>query len=387
MKKTITHLVRLTAVLLVILFTSQTNAQTGCHALFGFNQTANSLTVNFTDSSTSPHTITSWLWDFGDGTTSTSQNPSHTYAHDGTYYVCLTIHDNHGCSNQSCHHITVNPVVTATCHAGFTFHQTAGTLSINFTDASTSSYTITSWLWDFGDGTTSTAQNPSHTYAHDGTYYVCLTIHDNHGCSSTFCHHVTVTPVVTAACHAAFTFHHPANTLSINFTDASSSAYTITSWLWDFGDGTTSTSQNPSHTYAHNGTYYVCLTIHDSHGCSSTFCHHIIVNHHHHALAAQSYLRTPSGTEVVLENPKYILNYPNPFSISTTVQYELTDDANVSIEIYNLIGSKMIQVINENESAGLHSQLVNTDNLNTGIYFIKMNVGDESYMQKISVVK
>ncbi|MEO5569511.1 MAG: PKD domain-containing protein, partial [Bacteroidia bacterium] len=200
------------------------------------------------------------------------------------------------------------------------------------------------------------------------------------------CHHVTVTPVVTAACHAAFTFHHPANTLSINFTDASTSAYTITSWLWDFGDGTTSTSQNPSHTYAHDGTYYVCLTIHDSHGCSNTYCHHIIVNHHH-MLVPQSSLRIQPQADESIDNQQYIINYPNPFNTSTTIQYELTSDANVSIEIYDLVGNKIIQVVNQNESAGQHSQPVNADKLNSGIYFIKMIAGDESFMQKISVVK
>ena len=177
MKKAITRLVYHSAFLFILLLTSQSNAQTGCHALFGAHQTANTLTVNFTDSSTSAHTITSWLWDFGDGTTSSSQNPHHTYNHDGTYYVCLTIHDASGCSNQSCHHITVNPVVTVTCHAAFTFHTTAASNVVNFTNTSTGTTANTTYSWSFGDGGTSTDANPHHTYVYAGKHYNVLHEH------------------------------------------------------------------------------------------------------------------------------------------------------------------------------------------------------------------
>ncbi len=94
-KKIITRFVHTGLFLLLILCSAQTKAQTDCHAAFGFHPTEGTFTINFTDSSTSPHEITSWSWDFGDGTLSTEENPSHTYDHDGTYYVCLTIHDDH----------------------------------------------------------------------------------------------------------------------------------------------------------------------------------------------------------------------------------------------------------------------------------------------------
>ncbi len=393
MKKTTTHFIHVFIIFLSFLFATQTKAQSGCESLFGFQQTTNALTINFTDSSTSSHTITSWLWDFGDGNTSTSQNPYHTYTHDGTYYVCLTIHDDHGCSNQSCHHITVNPVVTATCNSAFTFHQTAGALTINFTDSSTSSHTITSWLWDFGDGSTSTSQNPSHTYTHDGTYYVCLTIHDDHGCSNQSCHHITVSHVADP-CHAAFTFHFDSANNVFSFTNTSTGTSNNTTYSWDFGDGTNSTDENPHHTYNHSGHYTVCLLIHDaSTGCSAHVCHTLTFHHsgahhnHHSALAPQSIIFNQSGAIEKLDEPQYIVNYPNPFNAFTTIQYELTESSHVTLEIYNMLGSRIIQIINEDESEGQHTQIISAENLNTGIYFIKMNVGDESFMQKISVVK
>ncbi len=373
--------------LLLLLFVSQANTQTGCHALFTSHPIENTLTTNFTDASTSPHSITSWLWDFGDGHTSTSQNPSHTYAHGGTYYVCLSMHDAHGCSSTYCHNVTVHPVVADTCHSSFTFHTVGNILTIDFTDASTSPHSITSWLWDFGDGHTSTLQNPSHTYTHGGTYYVCLSMHDAHGCSSTYCHNVTVHPVVADTCHSSFTFHLNKKTTKINFIDASTSPYAITSWLWDFGDGHTSTLQNPTHTYLHSGTHLVCLTMHDMHGCISTYCHHVIVNHYQQALVASTNLRTKSGTNIIVGDQQYIMTYPNPSSAFTTIKYELTNNAFVKLEIYDVTGNSVMQVKNENQYAGEHVHLVNTDVLNTGLYIIKMIVDDELFFKKITISK
>lgn len=226
MNKTFTHFIYTIAFLFVGFFTTQAKAQ--CHASFTFGQISNTLTIEFADASTIPGgTVTSWLWEFGDGTSSADQNPHHTFPHDGTFHVCLTIHDNTGCSNQFCHDVIVNPV-TPSCHTSFTSAQIANTLTVEFTDGSTTAGTITSWLWNFGDGTTSADQNPHHTFPHDGTFHVCLVTHDNQGCSSDVCHDITVNPV-PATCHTSFTFGQVANTLTIEFADASTTSGTITS--------------------------------------------------------------------------------------------------------------------------------------------------------------
>lgn len=133
-------------------------------------------------------------------------------------------------------------------------------LAVNFTDMSASA---TSWLWDFGDGNTSTMQNPVHTYATDGSYTVCLTVTDACGTDST-CMTVTV-----SSCTSGAAYSFVDNGFTVDFTDVSVTNGTTT-WAWDFGDGNTSTLQNPSHTYAANGTYTVCLTITDSCGTDST---------------------------------------------------------------------------------------------------------------------
>jgi PKD repeat protein len=217
------------------------------------------LTVSFTDQSSG---ATSWSWDFGDGGTSTVQNPSHEYAAAGTYTVALTV--TNSCGNDietKTDYITVNPCQAPV--AGFNGTPTSGEtpLTVNFTDASTNS--PTSWSWDFGDGGTSTAQNPSHQYTSAGTYTVSLTA--TNSCGSDI---ETKTDYITVTCTAPTADFSGSPTsgdapLIVNFTDQSSAA---TSWSWDFGDGGTSTAQNPSHQYTSAGTYTVALTATNSCG-------------------------------------------------------------------------------------------------------------------------
>ncbi|HII80445.1 MAG TPA: DUF3344 domain-containing protein, partial [Methanosarcina sp.] len=131
------------------------------------------LAVQFKDESA--NTPTSWEWDFGDGKTSSEQNPSHTYETVGTYTVKLTA-SNYGGSNTTVKtdYITVTSDVSAPV-ASFTSDASAGNIpfTVRFTDTSTGK--VSSWKWDFGDGSTSTDQNPIHTYVTEGSYKVTLT--------------------------------------------------------------------------------------------------------------------------------------------------------------------------------------------------------------------
>jgi PKD repeat protein len=199
--------------------------------------------IQFTDFSLNDPT--SWLWDFGDGNTSSQQNPSHTYATGGEYQVCLTVTNSIG-SNTLCE--TIIPTFPPT--AAFTFTSLGGS-SFGFEDQSTNN--PTSWLWDFGDGSTSTEQDPDYTYEGPGTFTVCLTVSNSEGSDMT-CQEVTV----TAAPTAAFSYEIQGGGV-VNFTDQSSND--PTSWLWNFGDGNTSTEQNPTHTFLPDANYTVCLSV------------------------------------------------------------------------------------------------------------------------------
>lgn len=159
-----------------------------CYANFGYYPDSSSSNVDFYDFSSSADSIVSWGWNFGDNTGSLSQNPSHTYSTSGIYNVCLTITTANGCSNTYCYDIYVNGNnINNTCSA---FFSSAGAFGFhNFTDISTTTVgAITSWSWDFGDNSAlDTAQNPSHYYSVAGTYYVCLTITTDSGCTSSYC--------------------------------------------------------------------------------------------------------------------------------------------------------------------------------------------------------
>jgi PKD repeat protein len=140
------------------------------------------LNVQFTDGSTdSDGSISSWAWTFGDGTNSSTQNPSHTYSNAGTYTVSLTVTDDSGDSDTVSKNVTVEEeAVNVAPDANFSF--STDDLSVQFTDQSSDADgSIVNWSWNFGNGSSSSSQNPSHTYSQAGSYTVTLTATDNNG--------------------------------------------------------------------------------------------------------------------------------------------------------------------------------------------------------------
>ncbi|KAF5036268.1 PKD domain protein [anaerobic digester metagenome] len=211
--------------------------------------------VQLTDTST--NVPTSWAWTFGDGETSTLQNPSHTYVAAGTYTVTLTATNAGGSDTETkVGYVTVTELQPPT--AAFSANVTTGTapLAVQFTDASTNE--PTSWSWTFGDGGTSMLQSPGHTYAAAGTYTVSLTATNAAGSDAeTKTGYITVTVPPPVADFSAIPTSGTAPHV-VQFTDTSTNG--PTSWAWTFGDGGTSILQNPSHTYASAGIYTVTLT-------------------------------------------------------------------------------------------------------------------------------
>ncbi len=141
------------------------------------------LTVAFTGSGTDPDgTIASYAWTFGDGGTSTLQNPSHTYLSAGNYTAALTVTDNQGATGSATVNVTVGSNQPPTAGASATPTSGKAPLLVSFTGSGTDSDgTIVSYAWTFGDGGTSTLQNPSHTYSSVGVYTATLTVTDNAG--------------------------------------------------------------------------------------------------------------------------------------------------------------------------------------------------------------
>mgnify|MGYP001267180224 CR=1 FL=1 len=354
--------------------------------------------IDFTDQSTSDGTIGSWAWDFGDGHTSTEQNPSHTYAEPGTYLVCLIIMDDDGgCTSHVCQHVVVHHPPAGVCNALFIAHQpNPAHQTIDFTDQSTSNGTIGSWAWDFGDGHTSTEQNPSHTYAEPGTYLVCLIITNNNGaCTSHICQHVIVHHPPANDCHAAFTAHVETSGFGVQFTNTSAGTTSHTTYRWDFGDGdTTFTEESPHHAYAHSGHYTVCLFLADATtGCSSHICQNINVHHggvHHYHPILEHIEGVPASkieprADHIISPPEQMTIYPNPVVGAVQVVYQITATAKIKFELYSLSGARVIELAESAQPAGEYTEVVPVGDLPPGEYVLKMTVDGTPHVRRIMV--
>jgi gliding motility-associated-like protein len=224
------------------------------------------LPVNFTDQSTAGSgNITMWQWDFGDGASSSIPNPSHTYTAAGNYNVTLRLTNSFNCVK-----VVAKPQyikISSGVHADFSNSSPIGCtlpVNINFQNLSTGTGTL-SYQWNFGDGGTSTLANPSHSYTTAGTYSVRLITTNATGCRDTI---IKNNLINIGTINAAFT---SADTVCENapLTITNTSAPAPVSVAWDFGDGTTSTTNNPTKIYSTQGTYQIRL-IADFGGCFDT---------------------------------------------------------------------------------------------------------------------
>ena len=210
------------------------------------------LAVKFTDKSSG--NPTKYSWDFGDGTTSSEKNPSHTYNKTGTYTVKLTVSNEFGTdtkTSQSFINVGTAPYVFFTANGTINSKQVAFTTHGNVANLT--------YKWDFGDGTTSAEQDPIHTYKSTGVYNVTLSASNSYGSYNYTLKNVSITDALKADFSA--TNNMGSAPIAVKFTDTSVGSGNNSSFLWNFGDGTTSTERNPSHTYNRTGTYTVALTV------------------------------------------------------------------------------------------------------------------------------
>lgn len=227
------------------------------------------IVVNFQDISTG--NPTSWYWDFGNGGTSTKKDPSTTYLSPGFYAVTLTATNASG-SNTITQQTYIQVFDPPTVNFLYDKNSGCTPYRIQFTDQSSAAPNTvnTSWFWDFGDGQTSTQQNPSHIYRIADNFTISLRVTSDKGCAKTItkANIINIIPGVIPAFDNSLptTCSAPA---AINFTNNSSGPGTV-NYFWRFGDGGTSTTASPSHTYSTAGTYNVSLVASSSIGCSDT---------------------------------------------------------------------------------------------------------------------
>ncbi len=229
----------------------------GIQPNFVFNQSSASCVAPFTgtllNQTAGPGTLT-YNWTIANGATpanSTATNPAVTFPSDGTYNVTLQVSSTYGCTAQ------ITDPVNLTDNSAIINGPTTVCVNTPATFSNGSTPTPPSFTWSFGDGTISNAPSPSKTFTTTGTSSVTLT-NKYAGCTTTATEPITVInpPIPTFTATNASSCKAP---LTVSFTDHS--IPTPGSWLWDFGDGQTSTTQNPSHTYTTTGTFNVTLTI------------------------------------------------------------------------------------------------------------------------------
>ena len=201
-----------------------------------------------------------YFWEFGDGTASREQNPTHTYTANGRYTVNLTVTNSFG---QDTRTIPGFIAVGDPPAVNFSATPTHGTipLTVAFTDLTRGN--TGSWNWDFGDGSSASVQNPAHTYTKPGMYTVSLSAVNEFGTGHSTKSGFINTGVVPGAEFVAETLKGDPP-LTVRFHDFSSG--NPATWLWDFGDGSLSTEKDPVHTYTKEGSYTTSLYVANAFG-------------------------------------------------------------------------------------------------------------------------
>jgi PKD repeat protein len=253
----------------------------------------------------------------------------------GTYTVTLTATNAAGSNTVTkSGYITVTYAVPV---AGFTSNVTSGTtpLYVQFTDISTN--TPTSWSWTFGDGGTATTQSPVYEYTDEGTYTVSLTATNSAGSNTTYSTgYITVESIISPVVSFSADVKSGTVPFTVQFTDTSS--YTPTSWEWSFGDGSSSTQENPVHTYTTAGSYSVTHTATNAGGSRTT--------------TASSYITASSVTTVPTTVATISTTATTPMTTAApaaTVAGDVTTTADSGLDsssiFYIIVGIFVIAVI------------------------------------------
>ena len=329
-----------------------------CLADFYSTQVSSSDSTFFTNLSLGTTNMTSYFWDFGDNTSSTDENPVHLYATSGWYYVCLSIMDStSNCYSTYCDYMYVSVASSGGCQAYFisslVWNTSVPANTFNFYDYSAGN--ITNWLWDFGDGNTSTQQNPTHSYSSSGSnfYYICLTISEFDPvtqaliCTDTYCDSIYLSNPIN--CYSLFNGQDVGNN-EVFITNLSSPQSGPT-WVGyaevdiDYGDGNMdyNIGSTVNHTYSASGTYNVCVTTTttDSSGtvlCTDTFCDSVTVTSGTMPCQADFYV-VQDSTLITTQNPNgtittslgdafFLYNLSTPVGMIQSWQWDMGDGGN-----------------------------------------------------------
>jgi len=270
----------------------------------------------------------------------------------GSFEFVLSINSNDPNSPTVSIPVNVN-AIEAPC-TSFEYNQPnecAGT--IQFTDVSPAE--IDTWFWDFGDGNASIQQNPMHTYEESGSYEVVLTA----GSNLLFSEYILTVDIDLSILNVSLNYTDPLEDGAVLFSGISEEGE---SWLWDFGDGTTSNSREVAHIYEQSGIYEVTLTTFDANGCSGTITESISYT----AVGISSLPLTQIGV------------YPNPTQGVFSIQKKTTA-GNMVVSLYDVKGQLIVapfRLLDETTSVDIRQQP-------SGVYLMKVETETEVFYHKI----
>jgi PKD repeat protein len=229
--------------------------------------------------------------------------------------------------------------------------------SFSFTDLSTNN--PTSWAWNFGDGGLSSIENPTHMYTASGTYTVTLVSTNSFG--STVYYQVINVNSLSASINIT------GNYAAGNSLTFSSSYTTALSYSWNFGDGSSSGLQTPTHSYFSPGTYVVALNLVTA-ACTVTEYDTITIG--------------VTGISTISSAFNNVLVAPNPFSNSCVMKYTLTNNSSVSIDVLNVIGQTILPIKSlDNQAPGSYEMPIAIET--PGVYFLRVEINGVFKLYKI----
>ena len=378
--------------------------------------------------------VKAWHWDFGDGTTGNNSFENHRFPGPGTYQVCVTLFgDQNGdcCFNTICREVTVecdpcqphlqqqrisqgnedeavkvkqtavadngekvsssrNIIIPGSpCEADVSFDVEISNCKVRFQrqiNLLPTGSQIVLTTWHFGDGSTSTEENPTHFYELPGVYQVCVEIVVFNGtecCTVEECRTVVVDRGCEGGCRIEGAMMHELNPENCTFNfrlDLGSNGNPVTTIVWDFGDGTTAHGSVVNHRFPAPGVYMVCVTAYsyDENGecCSRRFCEEIPVD----CDPCQPFF---SQGKMAVDEPKLTL-HPNPNNGQFTIGLEVMEEGPVTVEIIDIKGARVYQNNLGSFKPGLQSLPVEVS-LPAGIYVCKVVAGNNVIRQRISI--